>query len=161
MQFKTLSILTAATAALSAPIEARDAQQYSLQASIGPGATGLKPLQLHGNNIVYGLTQGYSDFRAEDDGDIIKLFAAGYPGLSLDVAQDGELTFKSPPEPKEGFTFKGDGNVQDLEFNGSQEFYSCADKILGPLHPQVVYVKTGDKYECENPVKFTIAATKQ
>lgn len=100
MQFKTLSILTAATAALSAPIEARDAQQYSLQASIGPGATGLKPLQLHGNNIVYGLTQGYSDFRAEDESDIIKLFAEGYPGLSLDVSQNGELAFKSPSEPK-------------------------------------------------------------
>ncbi|RDW22529.1 hypothetical protein B0I72DRAFT_162704 [Yarrowia lipolytica] len=154
MLFKSLSILTAATAALAA-------DQYTLKAAIGPGATGLKPLQLHGNNIVYGLTTGYSDFRAEDDGNTIKLIAQGFPGLSLDVAQDGELIFKSPPEPKEGFSFKGDGLVKDFEFNDSQEFYSCIDKTVGPLHPPIVYVKTGDKYGCKNPVKFTIAATKE
>ncbi|CAG84115.1 YALI0A17963p [Yarrowia lipolytica CLIB122] len=94
MQFKTLSILAAASTALAAP------HQYSIQASIGLGATDLKSLQLYGNNIVYGLTQGYSDFRAEDESDIIKLFAEGYPGLSLDVSQNGELAFKSPSEPK-------------------------------------------------------------
>ncbi|KAG5357542.1 hypothetical protein CJU90_6382 [Yarrowia sp. C11] len=162
MLFKSLSIITAATAALAAPIEVRDApQQYVLQASIGPGATGLKSLQLHGNQVVYGLTQGYSDFRAEDDGKIIKLFAQGYPELSLDVAPDGELTFQSPPKEKEGFSFTGEGNVQDFKFNGSREFYSCPDPVPGPLHPQNVYVKTGDKYACEDPVVFTIAATKE
>lgn len=164
MLFKTLSILTAATAAFAAPIEGAATQnQYSLQASIGPGATGLRPLQLHGQTVVYGLTDPatYNDFRVEDGGKYIKITAKGFPDLSLDVAQNGALIFKAPPQDKEGFSFEGDGPVKAFEFNGSEEFYSCADDLSGDLKPEIVYVKTGDKYECETPVKFTIAASKQ
>ncbi|AOW00800.1 uncharacterized protein YALI1_A18219g [Yarrowia lipolytica] len=81
MQFKTLSILAAASTALAAP------HQYSIQASIGLGATDLKSLQLYGNNIVYGLTQGYSDFPSRTKATLSSCFAEGYPGSLLLISQ--------------------------------------------------------------------------
>ncbi|KAG5366372.1 hypothetical protein CJU89_0796 [Yarrowia sp. B02] len=153
MLFKSITLLTAATAALAG-------DSYSLKASIGPGATGLHALQIHGNTIVYGLTQGYSYFKAEDAGDSnVHITAEGFPKLGLEVAKDGELTINANPNPVGGWAFKGDDSVKDFEYKGSREFYSCTNPT-DPLHPQLVYAKTGDDYGCSDPIKFTIAASK-
>lgn len=163
MLFKSLATIAAASAALAAPIESAQAQDtYTLNAAVGPGATNLQGLQIHGVTIVIGLTQGYSYFKAEaQDNGTVKVVADGFPTLGLEVAPNGELTINANPNPNGGWEFKGDGSVKDLEYNGIREFYSCISPT-DPLHGgNLVYVKNTDDYACEDPQKFTIAATKE
>lgn len=172
MLFKTL--LISATAALAAPVACGDSQvetqshtqKYTLNAMMpGQGATGMKPLQVRGDSIVYGLTQGYSYFKLNAIGDnLVDVESEGQPPKELYAADNGELVVNENPAQtgkgyNGGWEFKGDGSVKDVTYYGANEWYSCTSKD-DPLHGgQVVYIKKGD-YACENPIKFTVAATK-
>lgn len=181
MLFKTLF---AAATALAAPIACEQVNtqehveshnsnsnsnpKYALNAMMpGQGATGMKPLQVRGDSIVYGLTQGYSYFTLEAVGDnLVNVESEGQPPKELYAADNGELVVNENPAQtgkgyNGGWEFKGDGSVKDVTYYDANEWYSCTSQD-DPLHGgQVVYIKKGDKYACENPIKFTVAATKE
>ncbi|AOW03189.1 hypothetical protein B0I72DRAFT_164575 [Yarrowia lipolytica] len=172
MLFKTL--LISATAALAAPVACdtqvdtqSNTQKYSLNAILpGQGASGMKPLQVREDSIVYGLTQGYSYFKLDAVGDnLVNVESPGQGPRELYAADDGELVVNEHPAQvgkgyNGGWEFKGDGSVQDVTYYGANEWYSCTSKD-DPLHGgQVVHIKKGDKYACENPIKLTIVAAK-
>lgn len=182
MLFKSLAIISAATAAFAAPVvcekpqvsatvpvehaAATSTQKYTLNLFPGAGVVGMKPLQVRGNNIVYGLEQGYSYFKLDAVGDnLADVESEGQSPKELYAADNGQLIVNEHPSKvgngyKGGWEFKGDGSVQEVSYYGSQEFYSCTSKN-DPLHGgQVVYVKKGD-YACEDPIKFTVGATKE
>ncbi|KAG5360017.1 hypothetical protein CJU90_5870 [Yarrowia sp. C11] len=179
MLFKSLAILTAATAAFAAPIacgeqpedhpnnsSSDETPKYSLHLFPGAGVTGMKPLQLRGENIVYGLEQGFSYFKVDSVGDaLVNVISDGKPPGELFVADSGKLVVNEhPAKVGEGYNggwgFSGDGSVKEFSSYGTREFYSC-DSTEDPLHEgQVVYVYNG-KYACEDPKKFTIGATKE
>ncbi|CAG82789.1 hypothetical protein B0I72DRAFT_134124 [Yarrowia lipolytica] len=176
MLFKTFSLLTAASAALAAPVACEQPQEhnepshptYSLHAFMpGQGALGMKALQIRGNDVVYGLEQGYSYFKVEDVGNAMTNVLSEGQGprqLFADV-QTGKLDVKDGPAPplegnSGGWAYKGDGSVKELSSYGTREFYSCTSQT-DPLHGgQVVYVFNG-AYACKEPIKFTIGATKE
>lgn len=185
MLFKTFTLLTAATAAMAAPVACEQPQAapsaaasasahkednthptYTLNLFPGAGVAGMKPLQIRGTTIVYGLDQGYSYFKIQDVGSALaNVIGEGQDPKQLYVADDGELVVSEHPATtgkghSGGWGFKGDGSVKEFSSYGTTEFYSCTSKD-DPLHGgPVVYVKTG-KYACDDPVKFTIGATKE
>ncbi|KAG5354768.1 hypothetical protein CJU89_6559 [Yarrowia sp. B02] len=173
MLFKTLLISATALAAPIAcdtQVEAQSSgtQKYSLHAIMpGQGASGMKALQVRGDSIVYGLTQGFSYFKLDAVGDnLVNVESPGQPPKELFAADNGELVINAHPAKVNngyngGWEFHGDGSVQDVTYYGNKEWYSCNSKT-DPLHGgQVVHIKKGDSYACENPIKFTVAATKE
>ncbi|RDW26760.1 hypothetical protein B0I73DRAFT_91353, partial [Yarrowia lipolytica] len=179
MLFKSLAILTAATAAIAAPVACgeqpasndqkdnhNDTPKYVLNLFPGAGVTGLKPLQVRGENIVWGLTQGYSNFTVDSIGDALaNVISDGQPPKELYVADNGQLVVNEhPAETGKGYNggwgFSGDGSVKEFSSYGTKEFYSCVSND-DPLHGgNDVYVFNG-KYACDKPNKFTIGATKE
>lgn len=184
MLFKTLAVLTAATAAIAAPVaceqpasthaansndkdNSKDSTpKYSLNIFPGAGVTGMKPLQVRGEDIVYGLEQGYSYFKVDSIGDaLVNVISEGQGPKELYVADNGQLVVNEhPAETGKGYNggwgFSGDGSVKEFSSYGTKEFYSCTSQD-DPLHGgQVVYVFNG-KYACDKPQKFTIGATKE
>ncbi|AOW03188.1 YALI0C21252p [Yarrowia lipolytica CLIB122] len=177
MLFKTL--LISATAVLAAPIACEQPQEhveansnsnpkYSLNAILpGQGASGMKGLQIRGDDIVYGLTQGYSYFKLEAVGDnLVNVESPGQGPRELYAADNGELVINEHPAQvgkgyDGGWKFEGDGPVKSVTYYGANEWYSCTSKD-DPLHGgQVVYIKKGDNYACKDPIHFTVAATKE
>ncbi|KAG5368542.1 hypothetical protein CJU90_0749 [Yarrowia sp. C11] len=176
MLFKTFTLLTAASAALAAPIACEKPQEhkesthptYSLNAIMpGQGAFGMKALQIRGGDVVYGLEQGFSYFKVEDVGNAMaNVLSEGQgPKQLFANVKTGKLEVKDGPAPplegnSGGWAFKGDGSVKTFSSYGTEEFYSCTSET-DPLHGgQVVYVFNGG-YACEDPIKFTIGATKE
>lgn len=176
MLFKTFTLLTAASAALAAPVACEQPQEhnepphltYVLHAFLpGQGASGMKALQIRGNDVVYGLEQGYSFFKVEDVGNaMVNVLSEGQgPRQLFADVKTGKLDVKKGPAPplegnSGGFAFKGDGSVKEFSSYGTSQFYSCTSKT-DPLHGgPVVYVFNGE-YACEDPIKFTIGATKE
>lgn len=175
MFIKAFTLLTAATAVFAAPIDCEVPVEtpkptnptYSLNMFPGAGVIGMKPLQVRGGDIVYGLTQGFSFFKLEDVGNAMaNVHSPGQPPKQLfaDV-ETGKLVVKDTPAPSldgnsGGFGFNGDGSVKTFSSYGTTQFYSCNSKT-DPLHGgQVVYVFNGG-YACDKPIKFTIGATKE
>ncbi|KAG5358370.1 hypothetical protein CJU89_4913 [Yarrowia sp. B02] len=166
MLFKSLFLLSAAFAA---PIQERaEHDTYSLHAVMpGQGAFGMKALQIRGNDVVYGLEQGFSYFKLEDVGAAMaNVLAEGQgPRQLFANIKTGKLdVLEGPAPPLEGnsggWGYNGDQTVKTLASYGTTQFYSCNSET-DPLHGgQVVYVFNGG-YACDKPIKFTIAATKQ
>ncbi|KAG5360577.1 hypothetical protein CJU89_3654 [Yarrowia sp. B02] len=169
MLFKNLLL---AASALAAPVACGDSSNESKHPTYSPniimpgkGAFGMKALQIRGNDVVYGLTQGFSYFKIEDVGNAMANALVDGQGTHQLVAntETGKIDVKSDPAPplegnSGGWAFKGDGRVKELSSYGTNEFYSCNSET-DPLHGgPVVYVFNG-KYACEDPVKFTIGAT--
>ncbi|CAG83967.1 hypothetical protein B0I72DRAFT_141692 [Yarrowia lipolytica] len=171
MLSNTVALITAATAALAAPVanqERTEHPTYSLHAILpGQGASGMKPLQVRGNDVVYGLEQGYSYFKVEDVGNALaNVISEGLgPRQLFANVETGKLDVKDGPAPplegnSGGWAYNGDQTVKELSSYGTNQFYSC-DSKTDPLHGgQVVYVFNGG-YACPDPIKFTIAATLQ
>lgn len=170
MLIKTLAIFSAATAAVAGPGSCTpdpiSTQRYTLNLfTPGSGASGMKPLQVRGTSIVYGLSQGYSYFKLNAVGDnLADVESPGQPPRELYAADNGRLVINAHPSKvgngyRGGWEFSGDGSVTSLSYYGAREFYSCSSTD-DPLHGgQVVYVKKGD-YACPKPIKFTVGATK-
>ncbi|KAG5355329.1 hypothetical protein CJU90_4368 [Yarrowia sp. C11] len=170
MLFKNLII--SATAALAAPIACQESHKstantkYSLHAIMpGQGAAGMKALQVRGDSIVYGLTQGYSYFQLEAVGDnLVNVESPGQPPKELFAADDGELVINEHPAKvgegyNGGWKFEGEGSVKSVTYYGANDWYSCTS-TKDPLHGgPVVHVKKGDKYACDDPVHFQLVAT--
>ncbi|KAG5355328.1 hypothetical protein CJU90_4367 [Yarrowia sp. C11] len=163
-----LKTLLLSTAALAAPVSCEpQTQRYALYAIMpGQGATGMKPLQIRGDSVVYGLTQGYSYFTLNAVGDrLVNVESPGQPPKELYAGDNGKLVINANPAKVGngylgGWEFHGLGPVQDVTYYGANEWYSCTS-TTDPLHGgQVVHVKKGDTYACEDPIKFTVAASK-
>lgn len=167
MLLKSLTTLAAAATVFSAPTPVQSDgsnDKYTLSLHPDSGSVGMKPLQIRGEHIFFGLEQGFSYFRVEAVGDnYLNVESKGQPPKELYVADGGELMIKEDRSPKGkglngGWNIRGDGPVKELSLNGTQEFYSCASQSDPQHGGQVVYIKKGD-YGCQNPFKFTIGAT--
>ncbi|KAG5355527.1 hypothetical protein CJU90_6607 [Yarrowia sp. C11] len=173
------TLLTLAAAALAAPIVCEPQSQthnetqhesstpkYSLSMFPGPGAIGMKPLQIRGTNVVYGLTQGYSNFQLDSVGNAMaNVLAPGQEPRQLFAnVITGKLEVLSHPAPplegnSGGWGFDGEGPVVTISSYGTTLFYSCTS-AENPLHGgQEVYVFNGG-YACPEPIKFTIGGAK-
>ncbi|KAG5358500.1 hypothetical protein CJU89_5091 [Yarrowia sp. B02] len=171
MIFKPLTLLTLLTASLAAPLVCEEPQEdtstpkYALSMFPGPGVIGMKPLQIRGNDVVYGLTQGMSSFKADSVGNaMVNVLVEGQEPRQLFAnVQTGKLEVLNHPAPplegnSGGWGFEGDGPVVSFSSYGTAQFYSCSSTD-DPLHGvQVVYVFNGG-YACPKPIKFTIGAS--
>ncbi|KAG5363281.1 hypothetical protein CJU89_2451 [Yarrowia sp. B02] len=159
MLFKTLIAAAAAATAFAD-------QSYSLHAVLpGQGAAGMQALQIRGDNIVYGLTQGFSYFTVDAVGNgLVNVISPGQNPKELYAADDGELVINQHPSAngegsQGGWRFEGEGSVKSVSYYGAKDWYSCNSET-DPLHGgPVVHIKKGNKYACENPVHFTLTAT--
>ncbi|KAG5355416.1 hypothetical protein CJU90_4466 [Yarrowia sp. C11] len=185
MLFKIISVLTLASAAFSAPCVCETKTdkpapaptnkpapapvhpRYTLHVITSGKPQDMQALQVRGNDIVYGLTQGFYYFKAEDVGAAMaNIVADGIDTRQLFAnVQTGKLEVLDHPAPPVGikgntggWAFKGDGSMKEVSSYGTNQFYSCNSKT-DPLHGgQVVYVFNGG-YQCKDPIKFSIGAT--
>lgn len=164
MLLSTLTLASLALAGVPLPCPNPSTQHYTLNMYPNPGVIGMQPLQIRGTSVVYGLTQGFSQFKISAVGDnLADVISAGQGSRELYAGDNGKLTVNANPSKVGagylgGWTFEGDGPVKTVKYYGMNQWYSCGS-TSDPLHGgQEVYVKRGD-YVCPNPVKFTVGAT--
>lgn len=165
MLFKSLTALTAATAAFAAPpspAPGKFPSQYTLRINPGAGAVALKPLQLSGDKVVFGLESGNTTvppLEVKLRGKHLYAVSNGTSPGEIIVAANGQLIVSAGGSntsvPAFGWKIHGGkSHVSEVSYKGSEEFYSCSSTA-----GQEVYVLGSASYSCDEPFKFTIGAT--
>lgn len=168
MLFNTLSVLTAASVALAAPLNGHwndTCPEFTLRLHPSAGNMGMKPLQVRNDKVVFGLR------RNATAGLVVKAVGGGVLQLvnnatipeEIIIAENGQLAITGEPvrNATQGWSIQGTGSfVNDVYFHGSQEFYSCTSDEGSMVGGQEVYLLgVSAKYHCDHPFKFTLAAT--
>ncbi|KAG5365940.1 hypothetical protein CJU89_0343 [Yarrowia sp. B02] len=169
--FKLLIIPLLSTLALAATppttCNGTPASSYTLGLLL-PGANEPQTLQIRRDQVVYGLSQGFSEFHVTPQGNFIDIVSPGFnEPRELYVDCDGKLLVSDAGSPtsnagREGtFSLVGEGNQLTVQNNGESIFYSCSNPSEPIRGGQQVYAKTGDSFVCPDPVVGTLVAIKQ
>lgn len=164
---KLVILATTLSLALAAVPTSCEASGPVVKYSLGflQGAATVRPLQVRGDAIVYGLTQGFSDFDIQyTANNHLELTSAGFDGpRELYADCDGRIAVSDESAPKNGrnglWNLVGEGNTVTVNNAGESIFYSCSNPS-DPLHGgQQVYVKNSESFKCPAPVVFTLVAS--
>lgn len=135
-----------------------------------PGASQSQTLQIRRDQIVYGLSQGFSDFEVTFSGNFVNVISPGFNNEPRELYSecDGKLLVSDVAAPtvsqdgrKGTWTFVGEGNQLTVQNNGESIFYSCPNPDEPIRGGQQVYAKTGDSFACPNPAVGTLVAMKK
>lgn len=163
------TLALAATPPLTCGGSTTPSESYTLGLLL-PGSREPQRLQIRRDQVVYGLTQGFSDFEVTPSGSFVNVISPGfnYDPRELFAECNGRLLVSDVAAPsgsqggREGtWTFVGEGNQLTVQSNGESIFYSCSNPSEPIRGGQQVYVKTGDNFECPSPVVGTLIATKK
>ncbi|KAG5361271.1 hypothetical protein CJU90_2652 [Yarrowia sp. C11] len=170
MLFKSLTLLTAATSAIAAPAQdknAPDGSEFILRLHPGSGSMGMKALQLRNNKVVFGLESNNTTvppLQVTYQGDQLAVNSSSTSPGEITIASNGQLVITeastSTFNSTYGWTIEGGGSfVRQVYYKGSQEFYSCTSEDGAVIGGQEVYILGSGNYTCDEPFKFTIGAT--
>lgn len=132
-----------------------------------PGGSEPQPLQIRRDQIVYGLSQGFSDFHVTSSSNFVNIVSPGFNNDPRELYADcqGKLLVSDLASPTEGrdgvWNFVGEGNQLTVQSAGQSIFYSCSNPDEPIRGGQQVYVKSGDTFVCPNPAVGTLVAIKR
>lgn len=137
-----------------------------------PGSSEPQTLQIRRDQVVYGLTQGFSEFEVTTSGSFVNIISPGFNNdpRELFAECDGRLLVSDVAAPagshsqggRQGtWTLVGEGNQLTVQSNGESIFYSCSNPSEPIRGGQQVYVKTSDNFVCPSPVVGTLIAIKK